>query len=134
MRTPFSTRYTCEHFERKKGAYKGICLIRKRAGIKRFTIEDRNDAGMFATGCRDYKGSVWGTMAKPMWKYGWEYIRCDENKEVYSNKESFGTITIYKSGSINVSTEDDKDNNDVFLSYEELEAIYEKAKQIRKDK
>lgn len=58
MRTPFSTCYTCEHFERKKGAYKGICSIRLRARRKRFIVEDKYDAMIFVIGCRDYKGGV----------------------------------------------------------------------------
>ena len=65
---------------------------------------------------------------RPIEKYGWKYYGTNNELETEVFKRDVYTMNIYKDGSIHISNSNLKFN---IFTFEELQAIYETAKEIK---
>ena len=69
-------------------------------------------------------------MKRPIEKFGWEYSGTNNELETEVFKRSVNVMNIYKDGSIHISNSNLSFN---IFEFEELQAIYETAKQIKEE-
>lgn len=69
-------------------------------------------------------------MQRPIEKYGWGYSGINNELETEVFKRSVYVMNIYKDGSVNINNSNLKFN---MFEFEELQAIYKTAEQIRKE-
>lgn len=69
-------------------------------------------------------------MKRPIEKYGWEYNGSNKTLETEVFKRSAHVMNIYKDGSIHINNSNLSFN---VFEFEELQAIYETAKQIKEE-